>query len=840
MSDIIEQIKDTRATSGSVSSSFGTNSGYKLVLEWKRNSVDIANNKSNVTVTAYLQSSGSSYTINSSATKNGSFTINGTTYNFTFSASLSGSQKKQIASKTVDITHNSDGTKSFSLACTAGIQITFSSGYVASVSTSGTATLDVIPRTSSISVTGSVEAGKAVSITINRASSSFTHKVYYTFGSKSVTISTSATTSASYTIPLDHCSVIPNSTSGTATIRCETYSGSTKIGVTSKTFTVTVPSSVVPSFSSITSSVVDAGASASFGYVQGKSKAKLTINGATGAHGSTIKSYKIWGGASGTSNPFTTGILTSSGTVTFNASVTDSRGRTSATKSVSITINAYHAPKITSWSVIRCNSEGTAQIGGTHVKCTYNSTIASLCSKNAKSYTIRSYQGSTQTASNSLSNANYSISGSVIYSGYATDKSYSIQLEVKDSFSTTVQKVDVGTAYMTMDFKKGGKGVAFGKVAEYDNMLDVNMKIRSSQLNEHKFGHYCYRTAPNGGTGGYAKVATLKVQSAYANAPIEFTISQRGRHTMSKVIVHFANTNNTDPALANFQHEGYILPYLHKSDSGTWDLYVLKSESYDDVCVNDVNLPFYMAGKVIITWGDSLITSLPEGSILASDMHRFSNIVFNNSAFNAERRIVSSGINAGWYWNSGGRVGLYDWDTSTSVFQYTKADKKPMFGVSLYTYHLYPNATSNYDLGGSSLRWRTVYAVNALNTSDESYKENVSYLGKSKSSNNVTHEDLHEFYRSRYKIATYNYKEQEHTEYGFITQDMYEDKVGETLIVKDEENGDMYSTGSYISSVAGALQYEINLRDKQIEKLENRLEKLEKLLESFVVTLDEK
>ena len=69
---------------------------------------------------------------------------------------------------------------------------------------------------------------------------------------------------------------------------------------------------------------------------------------------------------------------------------------------------------------------------------------------------------------------------------------------------------------------------------------------------------------------------------------------------------------------------------------------------------------------------------------------------------------------------------------------------------------------------------------------------------------------------------------------------MYEDKVGETLIIKDEENGDMYSTGSYISSVAGALQYEINLRDKQIEKLENRLEKLEKLLESFVVTLDEK
>ena len=40
----------TRATSGSFYSSFGTNSAYRIVLEWKRNSVDITNNKSNVTV----------------------------------------------------------------------------------------------------------------------------------------------------------------------------------------------------------------------------------------------------------------------------------------------------------------------------------------------------------------------------------------------------------------------------------------------------------------------------------------------------------------------------------------------------------------------------------------------------------------------------------------------------------------------------------------------------------------------------------------------------------------------------------------------------------------------
>ena len=54
---------NTRATSGSIYSNFGTSNGYKFIVEWKRNSVDTAKNKSHITATVYLQSSGSSYTI---------------------------------------------------------------------------------------------------------------------------------------------------------------------------------------------------------------------------------------------------------------------------------------------------------------------------------------------------------------------------------------------------------------------------------------------------------------------------------------------------------------------------------------------------------------------------------------------------------------------------------------------------------------------------------------------------------------------------------------------------------------------------------------------------------
>lgn len=142
--------------------------------------------------------------------------------------------------------------------------------------------------------------------------------------------------------------------------------------------------------------------------------------------------------------------------------------------------------------------------------------------------------------------------------------------------------------------------------------------------------------------------------------------------------------------------------------------------------------------------------------------------------------------------------------------------------------HIKPLEPEKYDLGDSSHRWKTIYSVNALNTSDRRFKDNINYLGMEEIN------DLHEFYKTNFKLATFNFKGQDKTEYGFITQDYYDDSVGEMFVIKNED-GDMYSVGSYISSIAGALQYEINLRDNQINKLlmlilalQNEIEDLKK------------
>lgn len=148
----------------------------------------------------------------------------------------------------------------------------------------------------------------------------------------------------------------------------------------------------------------------------------------------------------------------------------------------------------------------------------------------------------------------------------------------------------------------------------------------------------------------------------------------------------------------------------------------------------------------------------------------------------------------------------------------------PTFEVNLLQVNynnLIPDENNKFDLGNDSKKWRTLYAVNCTCCSDASFKENISYVSnsnKARTSGQISQEDLHNFYKSDYQLATYNYIGQEQQEYGFVTSDMYDNSVGESLITRND-NGDYFSINSYISTIAGALQYEINLRDEQIATL---------------------
>lgn len=233
------------ALSGTITKAIRT--GYQMKIVWTVGNQSAVNNNSSVTVKVQLVSTGASYTINSSASKSGSVTINGTKYTFSFTAALSGNQTKPLYTKTVTVPHNADGSKTCAFAATIGINVTLSGTYYGDVTASGNGVFDTIPRATTPTLSAS-SANMGASITVNmpRASGSFTHTLTYTFGGASGTIGTGLGTSKAWTVPLSLASQIPSGTSGTCTIACKTYNGSTLIGTKTVSFTAKVPASVVP------------------------------------------------------------------------------------------------------------------------------------------------------------------------------------------------------------------------------------------------------------------------------------------------------------------------------------------------------------------------------------------------------------------------------------------------------------------------------------------------------------------------------------------------------------------------------------------------------------------
>lgn len=375
-----------------------------------------------------------------------------------------------IKSGSLTVSHASDGTKSFSIEVKAGIYT-----YARNCSGSGNFTLNTIPRASSISwgsgnsTTAGVTDGAIISI--SRASSSFTHTIKYAFGNASGTICTKTTaTTVKWTIPLSLLNQIPSATSGTGTLTCTTYSGSTAVGTSTLKLTVVAPSSVKPTISSASITIDNSANSVIKGwglYVVGYSKAKITA-AASGSYGSTVSSFTISGGysttQSGSSLSYTGSKFTSSGSKTFNVVAKDSRGRSSDSKSAgTITVYAYSNPSISALSVQRSSSDAKKII----VKANWS--FSSVNNKNSATATLyykKSSSSGWTTYGTISKNTNVTLT-----TDFAEEYSYNFKLIVKDAVGNSAQEESfISTIDVLLDFKAGGKGLGIGKIAESDSM----------------------------------------------------------------------------------------------------------------------------------------------------------------------------------------------------------------------------------------------------------------------------------------------------------------------------------------------------------------------------------
>ena len=161
-----------------------------------------------------------------------------------------------------------------------------------------------------------------------------------------------------------------------------------------------------------------------------------------------------------------------------------------------------------------------------------------------------------------------------------------------------------------------------------------------------------------------------------------------------------------------------------------------------------------------------------------------------------------------------------------------------------------PSASGSLSLGSSSLKFHSAYFTNTVSQgSDIRLKRNINYFEDqdnvvrtmSEENNQITTDDIYNFFKDDIKIATYNmipkgvdYKtvpasedwgEETDTEVGFIAQDIYDTEIGKLFIEECEDGLLSYKTSSYQSLAVIALQKalkKIEVLEKEVAELKNR------------------
>jgi hypothetical protein len=204
--------------------------------------------------------------------------------------------------------------------------------------------------------------------------------------------------------------------------------------------------------------------------VQGKSSATIkTVAG--GAYGAKIVSISCEvDGVQYTGSEFTTAALKSAGAYNLTVFVTDSRGNTASKPVSAFTVYEYKPPYITSFTAER-------QADGTTVIATLVGGVSPLNGSNGMSYAVTLNDKTLNLPINE-----YTTNGSLTFTDVDTDSTFVATARVADYYTDTKKSIVVPTEAVTMDFHHSGKGVAFGKVAQEENLLDIAWPIRNCSV----------------------------------------------------------------------------------------------------------------------------------------------------------------------------------------------------------------------------------------------------------------------------------------------------------------------------------------------------------------------
>ena len=445
----------------------------KYRIEVTENSQNMSENYTNITVRVRLS--------NATPTKSGigdvDCTINGVKYSNTIFPSQTITSDGFIAfENTVNIYHNADGTKSI------WISAELNTTNIVSDDQGFTVTLTTIARKSTIASISGDWFNSSMTVTIDQQSSSFTTSVFVkTPNSDWVNVIWKQSgTSFTFTLPMSLVNSIPNATECSGTVKIRTYNGDTEIGDDDWGKWMGVPDWVKPSISNVQLDT-DTQVNGWWGFVQWKSKLRVRTT-ASGSYSSTISTIRVdYDGSQYWGSDIWTNILANSGSRTVTVHVWDSRNRY-ASWSGSINVEWYQNP----WGSLqayRCDSAGNRDdTSGTKIKVIYSGDRCSINGKNTFMLKVdHRVQGGDWEVHNDVE-TNQTTAGTELILNYnsetfSLEKAYEIRLRVADWYASNTYIVPISTAFVLIDFKAGGKGIGFGRVATADHRAQFNMGV---------------------------------------------------------------------------------------------------------------------------------------------------------------------------------------------------------------------------------------------------------------------------------------------------------------------------------------------------------------------------
>ena len=408
---------------------------------------------------------------------------------YTYAATITVAGVSQSVTLTIPSTNTSATNTSAwvtvqSTANTLSASVRIASTNGGAFSGTQTATLNV-PAMSTLSGASTGTLGTDYTIGITRYDASFVDSIsYYINGTLIGTIATGLTGSTASYIwsvpPVDLASYAPTANTVVVTIRCTTVSGTTTIGSTDLSVTMTIPSSVIPDIGTVTLTKVNENATVNSWdvYLQGYSKCKVDIVGSSSMYGATIVSQyaklgsvPIEGSGDNTNWSGTSGIITASGNVTVYVGVTDSRGRI-VEQAFIFSVYEYSAPTIANASVYRAGASGTTELDdGTYIYAYAKAVFSSAGNKNSATMSVKYRPGTS--GSYTTGGTLASETGTKFGNGsISVSTPWEVVITITDALGNSNEYTfQLSTGAASIHIRPGGTGICFGGYSQNDDSV---------------------------------------------------------------------------------------------------------------------------------------------------------------------------------------------------------------------------------------------------------------------------------------------------------------------------------------------------------------------------------